>query len=411
MNFRVLTLRYMGWCPGVKAAARFIPDRDISKTMLLSGIVILLTGSMIALYGTRIHAGWVPEKEEGPVEELPVEWFTSLGGSEDDIGEHVQATNDGGYIVCGYTYSYGIEESDVYLLKVNLDGNLDWNRTYGDAEWDAGRHVIETDKGYLVTGYTDEDLLLMKTNHIGELLWSRTYEGCVGYSVEETNDGCYAIAGISGDDALLMKTDSDGDVLWSRVYGGRGEQQARTLKVTEEGGYIIGGKTRQNGGHWDFYVLKTDPLGEAEWSKTLGGSKGDWLYSVLEAPDGGIICSGYRVSVNIGGGSGGSSTWLVKLNKDGETMWSKTYPGSCGYSTESTGNGGYVVLSRLGGDVLLLKIDEGGDLQWSKTYGGPIGEMGSCIQVTEDGGFIITGSHELKMRNDKNILLLKVPKI
>jgi len=411
MNLRKITLEYLSWCPGVESAARFIPDRDISKTMFISGIVILLTGSMIAFYGTRIHAGWVPEKEEGPVEELPVEWFASFGGSEDDIGEHVQATSDGGYLVCGYTCSYGVEGSDVYLLKVNPDGTLDLNRTYGDVGWDAGRHVIETDGGYLVTGYTDEDLLLMKVNHIGELLWSRTYEGCLGYSVEETGDGCYAIAGVSGDDALLMKTDSDGDVLWSRVYGGPGEQQAWALKVTEEGGYIIGGITRQNGGHWDFYVLKTDSLGEAEWSKTLGGSKGDWLYSVLEAPDGGVVCSGYRVSVNLGGGSGGSSTWLVKLDRDGETVWSKTYPGSCGYSVQGTGDGGYVVLSRLGGDVLLLKIDEGGDIQWSKTYGGPIGEMGNCIQLTEDGGFIITGSHELKMRNDKNILLLKVPKI
>jgi len=412
MNLRKLTQMYMGWCPGVESAARFIPDRDISnRTMFVSASVLLITVGAVAFFKTRVHSSWTPEIEEGPIGELPVEWVNSYDASEDDRGEYVLVTRDDGYLVVGYNSTLSVGDS-VCLLKVSSNGTLQWSRTYGDTGWDAGRYAVESEDGYVITGYANEDLLLMKVDDQGETLWSRTYGKGSGFAVEETSDGGYAVAGKSDVDVFLIKTDRDGELSWSKTYGGVGEHQGRALQVTSDGGYLIGGISRGDPGssNWDWYVLKTDSLGEVTWSKTLGGPKGDWLYSVLETPDDGVLAVGYRVEVGPGGGAGGSSTWAVKLDKDGEAVWSKTYSGPCGFDVRRASNGGYVILSKIHGDLLLMKIDEEGRLEWSKSYGESFKEEGSCLQVTEDGGYIISGYHEVSVL-DRNILLLKVPQL
>lgn len=181
------------------------------------------------------------------------------------------------------------------------------------------------------------------------------------------------------------------------------------LQVTRDGGYLIGGVTGASpGGNRDFYVLKTDSHGEVIWSKALGGSKTDWLCAVLETPEDGVLAVGEGASVDTYGGVGGSATWAVKLDKNGKILWSKTYPGSCGFDAQMTSDGGYAILSAIHGDVLLMKIDGEGNLEWSKAYGGPLDEVGSCLQVTEDGGYVVTGYQELTAL-DKNIILIKIP--
>jgi len=410
MNPRRLLLNNHAWCPGVATAAKFVPDRDIStRTMFVSATVLLITVSAIAFFESRAHLSWTPKIEEGPVGELSVEWVNTYDASEDDRGKYVLVTRDGGYLVVGYNQTFSVGES-IYLLKVGSNGMLQWIRTYGDTGWDECRSAVESRDGYVITGYANNDLLLMKIDDQGEMLWSRTYGKGSGFSVVETDDGGYAVVGKSGHDVILLKTDRDGEMLWSRTYGGVGEHQGWALQASRDGGYLIGGIAKGDPGSsdWNWYVLKTDSLGEVTWSKTLRGPKGNWLYAVLETPDGGVLAVGFRVEVGPGGGAGGSSTWGVKLDEDGEAVWSKTYPGPCGLDVRRAINGGYVILSTIHGDLLLMKIDEDGGLEWSKAYGGPFDEEGSCLQVTEDGGYIIVGYLEISVL-DRDILLLKVP--
>ncbi len=390
------------------AAAKFVPDRDISlKIMAVSGTIILLTVIAFAFFE---HSLW-PENEEGPIGELPVEWVSYFGKSDYDRGECVRVTRDGGYLVVGHSSTRGvglspINKESVYLLKISSNGTLLWERTYGVTGWDVGRSVIEVEDGYVITGYTNEGLLLMKTDDQGETMWSRTYVNGSGFSVEEAGDGGYVVVGISADDVLLLRTDEKGEMLWNKTYGGAGKQLGFALQVTRDGGYLIGGITGAVPvGNIDFYVLKTDSHGEIIWSKTMGGSKGDWLQAVLETPEDGVLAVGGRVSLGPGGGAGGSKTWVVKLDKNGEILWSKTYPGSCGYDAQRTSDGGYVILS---GGVLLMKIDGEGNLEWSKAYRGRLPEAGRCLQSTNDGGYIVTGYQELTAL-DTNIILVKIP--
>lgn len=214
MNPRMVFMKYMGWCPGVAAAAKFVPDREISlKIMAVSGTILLLIVIVLAFFEYSL---WIPENIEGPIGELPVEWVSYFGGPENDRGGYVRATRDGGYLVVGYNNTIGVGES-VYLLKINSNGTLQWDRTYGNTGWDVGRSVVEVEDGYVITGYANGDLLLMKTDNQGEMMWSRTYGNWSGYSVNEVGDGGYAVVGVSADDVLLLRTDEEGEMLWSKT--------------------------------------------------------------------------------------------------------------------------------------------------------------------------------------------------
>jgi hypothetical protein len=409
MNPRTVFMRYMGWCPGVAAAAKFVPDRDISlKVMAISSTIFLLALIVFVLFA---YSTWIPENVEGPIGELPVEWVRYFSKSDYASGECIRVTRDGGYIIVGHDAVRNVKgwvSTSVYLLKTSSNGTLLWDETYGNTGWDEGRSVIEVEDGYIITGRAYEDLLLMKTDSQGGAIWNKTYGKGFGLSLERAIDGGYVVVGTSGDDVLLLRTDEEGEVLWSKTYGGEGKQWGLELQVTREGGYIIGGVTGvAPGGDAKFYVLKTDSRGNVIWSKTIGWSKGDWLYAVLETPEDGVM------SIGTGDSARGSSTWAVKLDKNGEILWSKTYPGYHGIDAQRTSDGEYVILSEIHlsemhDDVLLMKIDGDGNLEWSKAYGETFSIFGSSFQLTEDGGYIVTGYQDFTAL-DHNVFLIKIP--
>jgi len=200
-------------------------------------------------------------------------WTKTFGGSEGDIGSSVQQTSDSGYIITGFTGSFGAGSSDVYLIKTNLNGDALWTKTFGGSELDIGNSVQQTfDDGYIIAGYTGSfgaggfDVYLIKTNLNGDTLWTKTFGGYdwdVGYSVQQTFDGGYIIAGktesfgAGGYDAYLIKTDSLGDTLWTRTYGGLDVEEGRSVQVTSDAGCIITGYTGSFGaGSWDVYLIR-----------------------------------------------------------------------------------------------------------------------------------------------------------
>jgi hypothetical protein len=258
--------------------------------------------------------------------EPQVEWEKTFGGRGDDVGYSVQQTRDGGYIIVGWTKSYGSGGYDVYLIKVDANGNMQWSKTFGGREDDWGYSVQQTrDGGYIIVGETKSygagrrDVYLIKVDANGNMQWSKTFGGREddwGSSVQQTSDGGYIIVGYTTSygagefDVYLIKVDANGNMQWSKTFGGGSWDWGFSVQQTRDGGYIIVGVTRSYGaGEFDVYLIKVDANGNMQWSKTFGGREGDWGLSVQQTRDGGYIIVGYTTSY----GAGGADVYLIKL--------------------------------------------------------------------------------------------------
>ncbi|MCH7760724.1 hypothetical protein IIA15_04890 [candidate division TA06 bacterium] len=334
----------------------------------------------------------------------------TYGDTSNDQGNSVQQTSDGGYIVAGNTSSFGAGSDDVYLIKTDSLGDTLWTKTYGGTLSDVGTSVQQTsDGGYIIAGYTNSfgaglfDVYLIKTDSLGDTLWTQTIgdtSNDYGNFVRQTSDGGYVIAGFSnsfgpGDaDVYLIRTDSLGDTLWTRTYGGISTDIGYSVQETQDGGYIVTGNF--GAGSAFVYLIKTDSLGDTLWTKTYGGINTDVGRSVQETPDGGYIITGSTSSI----GAGSNDVYLIKTDSLGDTLWTRTYGGTNsdeGLSVDLLSDGGYVIGGSTNSfglglsDVYLVRTDSLGNLVCMSTFGDTASDWGRSIQLTFDGGYILTG--------------------
>jgi hypothetical protein len=355
-------------------------------------------------------------------------WTKTYGGINDDISHSIQQTIEGGYIIAGYTNSFGAGGHDVYLLKTDASGDTLWTKTYGGVNNDISYSIQQTsDGGYIIAGYTNSfgaggyDVYLLKTDASGDTLWTKTYGGVnndISHSIQQTSDGGYVTAGYTYSfgagmcDVYLIKTDSLGDTLWTKTYGDTLSDLGYSVDITSDAGYIITGSTNSSG-YSDVWLIKTDSLGDTLWTETYG-FESPWFHwagnSVQQTTDGGYIVAGY-ISRTVG------NTWVLVIKTDagGDTMWIKTYsPGiyDYGYSVQQTSDGGYIIVGEtwvpLTGDVYVIKIDSLGNTDWTKTFGGTDYDVGACVRQTIEGSYIITGYTNSFGAGGRDVYLIKI---
>jgi hypothetical protein len=345
---------------------------------------------------------------------VAVMWSRVYGSRKWDEAFSVAQTRDSGFILAGRTQSYGAGGDDVWLVRTDVAGHLPWHRTFGGTEDDCGHSVALTgDGGFIVTGYTksygagESDVWLIRTDSAGNEVWNRTFGGArsdEGYSVIQTGDGGFVIAGntwSSGagqSDAWLIKTDAAGSLLWDKTYGGTDQDESRSVVQTGDGGFIVTGGTRSKGaGGWDVWLLKTDAAGNPVWDTTFGGSDDDWGCSVVQTGDGGFAVAGYTGFHS----PAESDVWLIRVDDGGHLLWHRIFGGTAndrGYSIAQTADGGFIVtggtMSSGAGesDVWLIKTDAAGDLTWDRVYGGIGNDEGRSVVQTSDGGFAVAGN-------------------
>lgn len=342
-------------------------------------------------------------------------WSKTFGGTNIDIGHSVEQTADGGFIITGYTRSYGtMSGRNVWLIKTDALGDMEWENTYGGNNDDEGHSVQQTsDGGYIIAGLTNsfgaglKDVYLIKTDSLGILQWARTFGGTnddEGYSVLQTNDGGFIVGGVTssfsngGRDVFLVKTDASGNFLWQKNLGGLSSDGAWDIQHTSDGGFIIAGWTFSHGPGFlgNAWLVKTDSLGNEQWNKAFGGTNVDRAYSVQQTTDGGYVLTGYTDSF----GAGLYDMLLIKTDNIGNQVWMKTFGGTgrdYGHSVQQTMDGGFIAAGYTlsfgagGDDMYVVKTDANGNEQWSKKYGGSSSDVAYGIRETSDGGYIITG--------------------
>ena len=330
-------------------------------------------------------------------------WEKTYGGAGWEEGNSVQQTSDGGYIVAGFTQPAGV--FDVFLIKTDSSGETLWTKAYSRSGEDQGLSVRQCfDGGYIIAGWCTDFrrcAYLIKTDTSGDTIWTRTYYGGNFRSVRQTLDSGFVAVGLTEtlDESLqvcLIKTDHLGDTLWTKAYGGIRQDFGTSVRQTQDGGYIIAGCTNSFGqGTYKFYLIKTNASGDTLWSRTFGGGRNYYAYSVQQTSDGGYIIAGFADDVG-----GKHDVFLIKTSSTGITLWQKAFGGlgyDEGYSVCQTSDGGYIIAGYTDSfgagwwDVYLIKTNALGDTLWSRTYGGWDLDLGNSVQQTSDGGYIIAG--------------------
>ena len=255
-------------------------------------------------------------------------WDHTFGGDATDWASALVETRNGDLAVGAYTQATSDEEFDFWVLKLNSDGALLWDRTFGGAKIDWANAIAELQDGSLaVAGHTESkgaggaDMWLLKLDVQGNLLWDRTFGGVgrdFATAVGDTRDGGLIVAGpIESEstkvDIRVVKLNTQGDVVWDHTFGGGDDDWVRAVMETKDGGHAAAGyRMSDDGGLYDAWVLKLDRNGALLWDQTYGSAANEWARALIELPDGSLALGGDNWSK----GAGKSDVWVIKLVPD-----------------------------------------------------------------------------------------------
>ncbi|MDD4051050.1 MAG: hypothetical protein PHR28_04005, partial [candidate division Zixibacteria bacterium] len=356
-------------------------------------------------------------------------WAVHHGGRLNETGYACRMLTNGDYAMVGATFSQGAGDYDVYLVKLDSAGDIFWERTYGGIGADVGTDLqVTPDSGFIIAGYTaswgngKRDICLIKTSSDGTMEWIKTFGGVSdeeAYSVQVTADSGFIVCGTTmsfgqGGDLYLIRTDRNGDTLWTRTYGGTAGESGAAVRVTSDGGFVAIGNTGSFGvGYSSIYLVRTDSNGDTLWTATYGGEHADLGYDVEPTNDNGFILSGATVPA----GQNYYDAYLVKIDSTGMQEWEALYGDAYeerAYSVAPTVDGGYVLTGTTESnrgrkiDIYLVKIDPVGGIEWDTAYGGAESDYGRMVGVDGAGNFLMAGSTYSYSEGGSDLYLLKV---
>ena len=352
---------------------------------------------------------------------LAISWNKLLGGNVQETVTSIQQTTDGGYIVAGYSNSsangdvteISNGDYDYWVVKLDADRNITWNRLIGGSGTDKAQSIRQTiDGGYIVAGYSNSS--------------------ATG-NVSEVNHG--------GNDYWIVKLDANGNMIWDRLLGGNGEELAKQVIQGIDETYVVAGQSTSSangnvtgvnhGGPFaiDGWIVRLDPTGIIVWNKLHGGNGEDIVQSIQRTTDAGYIVAGYSTSsangdvTAVNHGSGGSRDyWIEKLDRFGNITWNKLLGGNNweqASSIKQTADAGYIVAgysnSSTSGDITgsnhgpanshdywIVKLTATGDITWNKLIGGSGEDYTYSIYQIADGGYVVAGYTTSSFTGDVN---------
>jgi len=344
-------------------------------------------------------------------------WTRMVGYYGGEIPYSAAPFEEHGFVSAGFTETWDGSEQDILIIAMNGDGDAVWEKTYGGSEIESASSIIQTyDSCYIVAGMTEShgaggaDIWLLKLDINGDTLWTRTFGGAFddeAKSVVQTPDGGCVVAGYSNDGAedllCLIKTDADGDTNWTKLY--TGGLLAQSIIPVSGGGYLIAGYINDGPlGDKDAFLMKTDADGDSLWTKVYGGSHHDEIFSVTETDDGGYVVAGNSMSYGI---PMFTSIYLMKTDADGDTIWVKTYGGMQNYTANSVTtmfDGNLLIVGSIvnsgNTDLYLLCADPSGDTLWTHTYPTMGTDIGYTAIQLPDSGIAIAGRTTIYGSND-----------
>lgn len=324
-------------------------------------------------------------------------WNHTFGGTGDDGSLSIVACDEGGFAIAGWTNSFGAGGSDMWVIRIDANGNHLWNQTYGTAEGETGRSIVKcTSGGFAITGWTsktsDTDAWLVRIDENGNELWNQTYgydpdvhtSNDRGYSLVECSDGGFGIVGYTlgptqetaEEDIWLIRTDNSGNHLWNYTYGGADRDWGQGLTLCRNGDFAITGYTHSwgsGGTGTNNFLVRTDSNGNELWHRAYSGTYPDYAYSVKELRSGGFALAGIW---------SWSGMYVECTNSTGYTQWRGAYGGH-GYDVIECSGGGLALIGRTsafgagGFDMRLVRLQP---VRWIETPTDQIYEWGESFR-------------------------------
>lgn len=363
------------------------------------------------------------QKDDGKLDEVHANSFVKFyGNSYTDYGVKVAQQEDGGYVILGV--SANLVRQDIMLIKTDKYGNEQWTRYYGDSLNNVAYDMIPlTSNEFIILGtaidtLSTEQIYLLKINAVGNIDWEKkignNYADETGYSITEAVDGGYVIAGSTNDtnasnlnyggnkDILIIKTSETGDSLWSRVYGGADSEESKHVIKNNSGGYFFTCSTGSFGGTGqaksNIVIFTTNTNGIVTDQVIIGGVEDD--YGVMMHMN--QYSESFLTANTMSFGNGGSDILFTKFGQTlHDTLFFKTYKSGNnetinGFAALDNDNGfafiGTKNTKEKNNDMYMIKVDPYGNIIFENTFGGVSDETGQSIQQTTDNGFIIMGT-------------------
>ena len=352
-----------------------------------------------------------------------LQWNKTYGGSMDDIGQSLAQTNDGGFILTGYAMSSDGDAShnegfhDNWILKLDAQGNMEWESSYGFSGHDHSYDIIEASQGgYFFTGFLD--------------ITSARLDGNTEKENSMTSHGVGEFWG--------TKIDEEGNIQWRGYFGGTNNDRAHGVVQSDDGGFVMAGFTESDdydisntNGSYDFWVIKVDTYGNLLWEHSFGGDGIEISYDIAKTADNGFVVVGNTFSTNgdVFLNHGESDMWMIKLDEEGEMIWEKTYGGSqfdLAQAVVQSKDGGFLITgnsksddhdsaSNIGeNDIWVVKTNRIGDLVWEKSFGGSGLDFGFDLLENTDGSIMVVGEsfsndfNTLSAKGKSDLILLKI---